>query len=169
MLGRIKSQTPYPPSPNATEIAQLPEILPHHIYSDLRVFSLGLLPTDKTIKSFAHQLPCWVSFKGLFLQDLVIYHIPHATFAWNFPLKFNWNQVMLALLLKHWRYAKEHGAFADYSIDPGHVGEAVVRAVIERWIQGREKESSRSRIQKKCVERQNTVSRIQSTPDLLMF
>ncbi|EGF97004.1 uncharacterized protein MELLADRAFT_70282 [Melampsora larici-populina 98AG31] len=40
---------------------------------------------------------------------------------------------------------------------PARVGDAVVQAVIERWIRGREKGSSRSRILKKCVQRRNTL------------
>lgn len=139
LLGRTAAGTPYPPSPNPTELDQVPQISPECILADLTVFSLNPPVTDPSCDdkiSLPRQKPCWVTSKALFNCDLARYRVPRMTLVWGKSDDSVWNCVVLAICLKHWLWAKEHNAFSHYSIDPKFSGNAIVLGVMERWVRG---------------------------------
>lgn len=167
LLGISAPGAPFPPNPSPTEIAQLAQILPEAILSDMAFTCIiPSEPTTESTKLLPRQTDYWLRSKALFLSDLARYQIPRATVATKpETMSTAWNPVMLAVLLKHWRWAKEHGAFSRYSVNPKFFSEAVARAVMERWIRGRETAASRSNVLKMNNQRRNHVSTSQKTSD----
>lgn len=161
LLGRTSPQAPYPLSPDPTELAQLPELTPESIISNLRILDIEDPATNHLVQteiSLPRQTPCWSKHKQQFLSDLAFHKIPRFTFAWEDSYMSRWNQIMICFIIKHWQLAKEHNAFSQYRINPKHGSLAIARGVIERWLRGRKVEGSRSMDQKKNNKQQNAVS-----------
>ncbi|EGG09494.1 uncharacterized protein MELLADRAFT_95983 [Melampsora larici-populina 98AG31] len=160
LLGVSTSRVPYPDSPTPEELSVLPQITPESILADSTVFSLNLPPPSisKKITHRPRQKSCWLIYKEYFLSDMSQLLIPRATLAWE-SRDCRWNQIMLALLLKHWRWAQVHGAFSLYGADPKYFSDAIVRAVMERWLRGQKTKSEVYYIRKKKTQRRATIFR----------
>lgn len=164
LLGRTTKREPYPPTPTSTELVQLPQISTDTILTDLSVFSLDPVPahppTDDST-CLPRQKPCWRDFKILFVLDIDRYSVPRATLAWGSPVDCAWNQIVLIICLKHWRWAKDHNAFSSYNIDPEASSNAVVLGIMERWLRGKSNPNLNINDAKKNNKRRNAVSQSQ--------
>ncbi|EGG09597.1 uncharacterized protein MELLADRAFT_95873 [Melampsora larici-populina 98AG31] len=160
MLGRFGSHTPYPASPEPSELNLLPQVSSASILADLSVFAVDLpppSPSNQMMKLLPRQTSCWFTYRRFFLEDLSRFGIPRATLAWESPVSSSWNQMMLVFLLKHWQWAMAQGAFSQYAPDPKYCTDAISRAVMERWIRGRTGEDEKYRNRKKKNQRRAAI------------
>lgn len=162
MIGRFGSRAPYPTSPDPSELHSLPNVNSETIMADLSVFGVDLpppTPSHQTITLLPRQDTCWITYRRFFIQDLARFGMPRATLAWESPLNSPWNEMMLAFLVKHWKWAMTQGAFNRYSVDHKYSTDAICRAVIERWFRGRMSQDETYRRRKMKNQRRATIFR----------
>ncbi|EGG09638.1 uncharacterized protein MELLADRAFT_61026 [Melampsora larici-populina 98AG31] len=160
MLGKFGTRAVYPTSPEPSEIHLLPDLDSGTIPADSSVFGLHLeppSPSHQTINLLPRQDASWITYRRIFLQDLTRFGIPRATLAWESPVTFPWNKMMLAFLVKHWRWAMSQGAFSRYSVDSTYSTDAICQAAMERWFRGRVSKEGKYRSRKMKNQRRATI------------
>lgn len=142
LLGRLKLGESYPAPPTLNEISRLPQLSYQSILEDRRIFALELEVEDPppAVNLPPRHQASWFTYRKLFIHDLCMSGIPRVTVDWKRSVYSPWNEMFLAFAVKHYRWAKQHGAFGRYPINPVYDTDIVSLGILERWLRGRSAE-----------------------------
>ncbi|EGG06004.1 uncharacterized protein MELLADRAFT_63681 [Melampsora larici-populina 98AG31] len=132
LLGVDQSNKAYPMTPSPEELQQLANLTQPEIMMDQLVFALNPTSASATLNDKE-----MIEYKNRFMADLQNHNIHRFTFAWDLPDSHHWNRTMAVFVVKHWRYAREHGAFKNYGINSSHNTEMNCISLVLRWLRGR--------------------------------
>lgn len=72
------------------------------------------------------------------MADLKTYGVSQMTFNWDAKDTRGWNCTVAVLVVKHWRFARDHGAFNNkHSVNPTHNTISNCIGLVLRWLCGR--------------------------------
>ena len=79
-------------------------------------------------------------------EDLKTFSISGPTFEWNKKQNSQWDNTIIAVILKHWCFAKSQGAFSKQALNPQFSEYKILLAVLEHWLHGQKENYGKEKL-----------------------
>lgn len=77
------------------------------------------------------------SYRTLYLNEIKALGLLSHSFAWELDWDHSWNQLILTLIMKHWKNAHSQKAFQIYYLNPADVDADNHFSILHRWFCGK--------------------------------